>query len=366
MKTFLLAGGAAVALCAFSGVASAQTKFNVMVGGDAYFEAGYVDEDGDANLRNTEFRNRFRINFIPSAKADNGLEYGGRIRIRANNGNRTTDFDLAYMFVQGAFGTVQMGTNYGLSDADAIIGPVDWGTFGGPDGDFTAFTNNAVTSAYTYGLRTFGSSNPETRITYYTPSFSGLKAGVSYTPRLGGSGSQSVAGNIDRNDTTAYNDAYEIGLIYGGEFSGVTVDATAFYSGATAGANNVEDVSSYQFGANIGYAGFKLGGSYSNHTESGYAKTAAFKDDQEFWMVAGQYTTGPLTLGVAYSESTDAGSATVRGDRSFDTITAGLTYVVAPGLSVGAEYTHYSLETNEAGVTDIDGDVLILTTRLTF
>ncbi len=112
MNRYLLAGSAAVALALGAGAANAQAKFDIKVGGDAYFEAGYVDQDLDSGLRSTEFRNRMRINIIPTAKADNGLEYGARIRIRANSGAanaRTTDADRSYIFAQGTFGQVRLG-----------------------------------------------------------------------------------------------------------------------------------------------------------------------------------------------------------------------------------------------------------------
>ncbi|WP_236783903.1 porin, partial [Azospirillum humicireducens] len=73
VNRYLLAGCAAVTLAAAAGAANAQAKFDVKVSGDAYFEAGYVSQDLDANTRSTEFRNRLRLNIIPTAKADNGL-----------------------------------------------------------------------------------------------------------------------------------------------------------------------------------------------------------------------------------------------------------------------------------------------------
>lgn len=378
MKKLLLAGSALLSLAALSGTAAAQTKFNVLIGGDAYFQAGYMDDDKSGeNLRSTEFSNRFRLNIVPSAKADNGLEYGGRIRIRAANSNRTTDADRAYIFVNGSFGTIRAGTQEGASSEWAIIGPVgDWGTFGGPDGfwmDFAAGTPDLPYQAQG-DLRTLTSQTRSSAILYQSPSFSGLSVAASFVPVVG-----SNATNVNRTKFTGdsdrtfnFEDVYEIGLLYSGEFNNVTVEGSAFYSGGEArdgtASLKFEDLSSFQVGAQVGYAGFKIGGSYSYAGDSGYQKGAGVvsTDDAYTWIGAAQYTFGAFTLGASYTYSQDAGSTLAAGKSDVDLYQAGLTYTVAPGLSVGLEYTHYDLSVKEDRTRDRDGNVVILQSWLTF
>ncbi|MCP1615440.1 hypothetical protein J2848_007154, partial [Azospirillum lipoferum] len=57
-RSALLLSAATLSLASVmaAGPASAQSKFDITLGGDAYFEAGYVDQDRDSGLRNTEFR----------------------------------------------------------------------------------------------------------------------------------------------------------------------------------------------------------------------------------------------------------------------------------------------------------------------
>ena len=118
MKGLLLAGCAAIALTGFCGTASAQTapgKFDIKIGGDAYFAAGYVSQSNESNVRNTEFTNRFRLAVTPKATADNGLEYGARLRIRAYAGDGRIDADQAYIFLNGKFGSVELGVSQASS-----------------------------------------------------------------------------------------------------------------------------------------------------------------------------------------------------------------------------------------------------------
>lgn len=365
MKNLLLAGAAAVAVAATAGAASAQSKFEVRLGGDAYFFAGFTDQKRDTNLRSSEFENRFRLNITATGKSDNGLEYGGRIRIRNTSGS-TTDTDRAYIFVGGGFGQVRLGTQAGTSEEYGVIGPVaDWlgGLAGGYDGFWSDFLAGSTTAGElpTYSIRTYGSSDAASRITYTSPEFSGFKLAASYGTRLDSSGT-----NVNRakNDGSV-QDLYEVGVLYSNTFSGVSVDGSVFYSGGEISATNVEDVNSWAAGLQLGYAGFKFGGFYANHGDSGYASSARYKEDQQRWGLSGSYTTGPVILGVAYSNYKDAGDATVRGDRELDLFQVNVNYLLAPGLTVGAEWSHFDLDTDTVG-SDDRGNVFALHTVLTF
>jgi len=126
MRNYLLAGCAGLALTLGFGPANADDqvpagKFQVLVGGDAYFEAGAVSQDRNTNLNSVDFRNRFRLVVTPSATADNGMQYGARIRIRANNSDGTTDADRAFIFVQGVFGRVEAGEVNSPNDQAAEV-----------------------------------------------------------------------------------------------------------------------------------------------------------------------------------------------------------------------------------------------------
>lgn len=369
MKNLLLAGAAAVAVAATAGAASAQSKFEVRLGGDAFFMAGFTDQKLDNNLRSSEFENRFRLNITATAKADNGLEYGGRIRLR-NTAGSTTDTDRAYIFVGGGFGQVRLGTQAGASDEFGVIGPVvDWGggILGGYDGFWLDFLSGSSTagdlpsSIGSGSLRTAFSSSAASRITYTSPEFAGLKLAASYATNASSSGYH--VGRTENDGSV--QDLYEIGLLYSREFSGVTVDGSVFYSGGEVSAVGMEDIQSWAAGLQIGYAGFKFGGFYSNHGDSGYATAATFKKDQQNWGLSGSYETGPVTLGLAYSNYVDEGDDTIRAKRELDLFQVGVNYVVAPGLTVGAEWSHFDLDSDTLG-SDDKGNIFVLQSVLVF
>ncbi|PWC36216.1 porin [Azospirillum sp. TSO35-2] len=364
MKRSLVIGSAAVALAAGCGTASAQSKshFDILMGGDAFFQGAYVDQDNDNGLRKTEFANRFRLTITPTAKADNGLEYGARLRLRAANGTsnaRSTDADRAFIFANGTFGTIQAGQINGLSDEYGVIGPNVEGIEGSPDAQYLNYYVNATGAPYVLGsLRTLESGDASTKLIYLTPSFAGFQVGAAYTPVYGSS-------NTDvnrRKNSTAYRDMGEVQATYKGEFSGVGVEASAAYQFAKA-ASGLEDLSSVHVGANVSYAGFKIGGSYAFSGDSGYVKGTTGVDDQQIWIVGANYTLGPVILAATYTDAKGVDSNFSGLNSRAHVWQAGVTYTVAPGLTTGLEYSYLD---NKVGTVNNDANIVLWDTRFAF
>ncbi|CAO3440222.1 porin [Azospirillum endophyticum] len=384
VRSALLLGAATLSLVSVlgTGPAFAQSKFDVVVGGDAYFEAGYVDQDRDTGQRSTEFRNRLRLLVTPKAKADNGLEYGARIRLLAENGTgnvRTVTNDRAFIFVNGGFGVLHLGVENGPSDDSGIIAPSDWGT-GGVDGSFPSWLGNSAANAPVTiaNIRALISGNSATRATYWTPEIAGFKLGASYQPASDSSNTdvnRSKLALASANRTGAYRDVYEVGGTYTNSFGGVAINASVFYLGGeaknstTTPAASFDDLSSTHAGLTVAYGGLKVGGSYAWSGDSGYAKSGApgivSREKQDVWTAGAQYTFGATTLGVGYLNAKDAGDLTVRGRSKFELITVGAKYVVAPGFSVAPEYNHFKLSSDVAANSD-KGDIFIIRTDLAF
>ncbi|CAO3415569.1 porin [Azospirillum doebereinerae] len=363
MKRSLVLGCAAVALAAGCGTASAQSKFDIVVGGDVYFQAAYVDQDIDTGLRETEFANRFRLTITPTAKADNGLEYGARLRLRANNGannGRTTDNDRAFIFANGSFGTLQAGVINGLSDEYGIISPNVEGIAASPDAQYINYYVNANGAPYVLGsLRTLESGDASTKVIYLTPNFAGFQLGASFTPVYGSSNT-----NVNRVKGSApYRDIGEVQATYKGEFGAVAIEASAAYQFGKADISNTEDLSSVHVGANIGFAGFKIGGSYAFSGDSGYASGTRGVDDQQVWIVGANYTLGPVILAATYTDAKGIDSAYAGLNARAHLYQAGVTYTVAPGFTAGLEYSYLD---NKVGTVNNDANIFLLDTRFAF
>ncbi|SMH55991.1 porin [Azospirillum agricola] len=393
MNRYLLAGSAAVALALGAGAANAQAKFDVKVGGDFYFEGGYVDQDLDTGTRSTEFTNRMRINIIPSAKADNGLEYGARLRFRAasgQNNGRTTDADRAYLFAQGTFGQVRLGVQNSFNDETYVTAPQDYLPLGIYDGvasflnintDIASANGPAGVNGSLIGQSLVVEKN-STKIVYFSPRFAGLQLGASYLPRNDSSHTdvnrQKVIGTVAGQFNTTFQDMVEVGANYNNTFGGVSVKASAGYFWGQAADNttiagvssNYKDLNAWQVGAQLGYAGFSVGGSYVDYGKSGQNERAGyFTENTRSWVVGVQYTTGPIVVGANYKNGKDAGSLAVAGERELQVYEIGVGYTVAPGLTLQAQYDYFKADSDlSTAAVDRDdkGNVVILRSVLAF
>ena len=268
----------------------------------------------------------------------------------------------------------------------------------------------------TQGVQLLNSKSPDTKLVYYTPRFfgqsptTGLQGAVSYAPR-GGDGGNGLSVNTDVSRTlydgvaglqrTYFDDVYELTFNYVENFGPWMVKLGGGYAGGSARSDfgggapvdGYKDLESFQFGAQVGYAQFVLGGGYVWGGQSGYtsapyvSNTGAAKfstlaagrvttrlQDQTAWNVGAQYTWGPVVVGVKYLEETDAGNLAARsGDRTLGALTVGGMYTVAPGLRTGLEYTHFDNTNNNrdsAGRTitnsNDSGDVILVRSVVNF
>ncbi len=401
--------------------AAAQTKFDVVVGGDVFFEAGIVDQARDTDTRSVEFRNRFRVVVTPQAKADNGLSYGARLRFMALRADGAVSDDYAYIFASGSFGEVRAGQTVSYNSEVYITPPLDYrmlaiqdpaaaflGAAPGAPSAQRATTVNGRTVvqgadvASLYGGAVSSLSTPKldetgaaTRLMYISPSFGGLTLAASYTPR-----GDSYGTEVNRVKTgatapavqTNWQDVVEVGATYRGKFNDVTVNlGTALHAGRSAknpqaSASDYQDLRAWQLGGQIGYGPVLAGFTYIDYGRSGLTKapylTAAGAPSAaatafpvqsggtRIWSVGAQYTLDRWLFGAGYSHGKDPGSLAIAGDRSLDMVTLGTAYTVAPGFRVGAEYVRFRSESDQSrGVPvsyDDRGNVLLLRSQLVF
>ena len=360
---------------------SGAHDFDIKIGGDADFTAGYTSQSYDSGAtQHVDFTNRFRVNITPTATADNGMEYGASLRNRAYTANGTIDAQRAYLFADGRYGRVEAGLVASPNAEYAITTPYNFGT-GGVDGDWsngTGWLQNQNTFLEPYfggGFNGITDTTWSTRISYFTPRVfgqgedaPGLMATLSFVPQnlnlgtgvsrvrtIGTTGKSFCAATLPNSPISgcAYKNVVETGLVYDGKLDEVTISATAAYEHGEAPADRTgvayHALSAYQAGLQLGYAGFHLGGSYVNAGKSSYAANQGyFLNDQTTVAVGISYETGPLVIGFNYAHGEDAGDVTVPGKRTADLYAVGLTYTLAPGLTTALEYLR-SITANEPG-----------------
>jgi len=392
MRYVLLAGTAAVALVVGANAASAQ--MTLTLSGDNYFEAGWINEKGENGTRKTEVRNRTRLVVDASGKADNGLQYGAKARIRLRQqGN--LDFDQSYAFVATPeIGQLQLGTNTGVNDAMRIFAPNNFGT-GGIDGSYTDWISGLPNST---GNEYFVTGDTETRIQFYSSRFAGFQVGLGYLPTSGSAGTDINRSRFFSTATNAnvapsrFQDIYEANLQYSADFGPATVKASLGYEGGAAkdaragalgtgfGAVNLRDLSAYQAGVQVGFGGLLIGAGYTDNSLSGLPQGGGKWVDQWEWNAGVAYTAGPVTVGYnfersvgPFSPSAGTFSTAATPYNSFGAVTAnihvvGTTYVIAKGLSAGIEYTYADIY-NPPGASSVSkptANLVLLRTDVAF
>lgn len=380
MKRILAAAASAIAIVAVMG-SPARAELEVTVGGFASFQAAVFDNDV-ANSSDRDFTSEAQITVNADATADNGLQYGAKVTLDASASD-STNADEVGIYLAGGWGRVELGDDDGASELVVFAPTVGIGQINGSYDDFVPATaqGHMVNDRGDHNFTAIDSDD-STKITYYTPKFSGFQAGVSYAPEYQGFelfGVTSLAGSTGEHvafteTNSIASDIIEVGLGYEGEFSGVMFKVGGNYVTAdavegdidplTAGVQEIEDVSAWSLGAQVGYQGFRFGGGY---TDDGDSLQAVGVSDNKVtsWNVGATYENGPWGVGISYLNTdfdTNAVAKTLSAGGSGGDYTAwaaGATYTVAPGLNVGADLAFY--DRNAVGTADDDDGYVLMT-----
>lgn len=412
MKKILLGTTTLVgAATLLAGAAFAETP-KVTVGGYANFEVGFVDDDirdNTASQRGQAFRNDTRVDFKIDGKNDAGLGYGGEINLLADTSadvqGRGFNASKTFVYVDGGWGRFEMGSNVGASTTMKVdAGNIARAT-GGINGDWNYFANASTQflakgmSPLSYGniggqntTNGTGSANNFTgdrteenlnKVTYYTPRFNGVQVGLTYLPDqtnrgqgTNGAGSPNPFGpDRGKNKLGLSQNIFTGGINYDNKFGDVGFTLAAAGEIGSAQNNAYDDLKAWNLGTSLSYMGFTLAGGYGDWGSSNTLKSSN-SDDTYYWNVGLAYEYGPFGSSVTYLNSefdcgttvatTGAGGdCAAAGTNDFESVSAGLDYKLAPGLTPYAEFTYY--DQNAVGTAnDNKGYVGIVGTQLNF
>jgi outer membrane protein OmpU len=376
MKKILLGTTGLVAVAMLATAANAAETPKVTLGGFSDFQSGWTNDDRDGAKRTNGFRNDNEVTVKVDGKTAGGLGYGAEIDLEADvagaaNGsdadNQGVNASRTFTYLEGGFGRVELGSNKSVAATMRVDASSLAAATGGINGAWTYFVNApAVTTNFIstsklvseHGRVNQTNAGDEqtynaTKVSYYTPKFSGFQAGVSYTPQLDDRGQ-----TMTRSDVASVNDIIDLGLGYEGVIGGVKLAASGTYeTGAGDGVGpagfGTDDVRAWNVGALLGYQGFEFAGSYGDWADSGIAAV-----DGDYWTAGLGYTTGPIGASVTYLTSE-------LGNNEFDNIVVGADYKLAAGLTPYAEVSFYDF--NAAGAaSDNQGTSFILGTQVAF
>ncbi|MBE9555636.1 MAG: porin [Proteobacteria bacterium] len=388
--------GASVILAAAAQAAEAPTW---KLSGNANFQLYWVDQDNTSGyIKTTVFEasvpvdstsgpkgtytgqdhdwyfgvDEAELQLNVSGAADNGLNYGFKIEINANTTDGTVA-DEARLQLSGGWGTLQMGDEDGAEDIMNYGGENLMGATGGFDGDQDDYKFRAVGIAFTkvdtvtpsdfayfaavargasgtkadlLGAPSYptiaGDTGDATKVSYFSPRFSGFQVGASITP------TPNTGDNFKEDGE--WENHIGVGANYDNSFGDLRVRASLVYSAASwtdqvdlSPKGDIEDISAWSVGGIVNYGPFSLGANYTDNGDSGRVLLNFDADDinvtidsgeSSYWDVAAGYEAGPMYFSAGYFLGT-------REFRQFDAtyqhIALTADYTVAPGLGVYAE-----------------------------
>ena len=246
------------------------TGFDIVVSGFAH--GGFVIQDVDPIFVGDDFAStdvkmgEAEIIFEATTLLDNGIEVGGAVQLEGFT-NEDDQIDETYMWAEGGFGRFVLGAENSADNLMHFSTP--WFGLNGADGASYRYT--AITAVRT-GTGT-DIAGDATKITYFTPRFSGFQFGVSYTPNnedRDGDASGSGAFNTDSTGGHVEN-IVGVGANFRRSFGDVSLGASAGWESGSAGRYEIisgladdinKDPVNWHIGGEVSMQGITVGGAY--------------------------------------------------------------------------------------------------------
>lgn len=384
--------GSALALVLIAAQANAADKIELGLSGSYrfYIVGADLDDGADASsatgmhigdgFREHGVAREGEIHFRGQTTLDNGIKVGVRVELEAETS--PDQIDNSYIFFDGGFGRVELGSTWGPGVTMfyggtghvipghgnfAAIQHIPGQPWGGGGGYFA-----------TYNYRLDFTTD---KVAYYTPRWAGLQIGAAYTPDdklTVGLTPDPTAGPMEESGTALNADSnagqsqvMTIAANYLRDIGPVGVAIFGSYTTADAEPVAADDSSAWGGGIQLTYQGFGIGGSFLRQTNIGGVPS---RDRDEF-EVSGSYSTGRWEFGIAYQhlEQEQGAVLTLAGfdEDEGDYFSIGVTYELGPGILIAGGVQHYDYRSARAPgglphTPDGEHTVLLLGTAVSF
>jgi len=349
MKKSLLATTAIAALGAVVVAAPASAKFEVGVSGYMEQWFGYSDNKESVNADSDVFDqisdNEFNIDFKQTL--DNGLVVGGQIQVEGGQGpfgGSGELIDEQYLYLQGSFGRIEMGTDngaayrmhYGIASKGIGIDEGDVANWvAGVNGNLRR-TNQGVAI-----------ENDQNKLTYFSPRINGFQFGASYMPSSEDINDDNPGADPGQEADTERDNAWTVAANYTGSFDALSLKASLTYTDAGDDGAIVGDETAMSAGIQLGFGGFTASFAYGEHERDDDPAGAAVPQDVNIFGFGLAYSAGPAGVSVAYIRGEDS-----ENNLNQDALELGASYAIGPGVTAKGSVYYAAGEDTGADVAN--------------
>ncbi|MEE8173568.1 MAG: porin, partial [Alphaproteobacteria bacterium] len=369
MKKKLLLGTTALIAAGVvsSGVAQAAEE-PITAGISGYFRTAMAfvsQDDSDGEFANStashNIANDIEINVGGSTTLDNGITAGFSANIEGNAGgtgaNGSAALDERFVFFRGGFGQLRVGQVEGARQSMTVFAPSGNYNFG-VNTPFFIF-GNPGNAAGIFNVRTYsdGIGNEDSiKLIYYSPTFNGFRLGLSYAPTLGNN--DQYGGNAG-DALGALQNGASISAEFSQDFGDFRFNAMLGWEGYTVEqcaaviatpCENSPD--SMQFGVGIGIGEWSIGGGYLESDQVANNSLGQGRTREDF-DVGIAWWSGPFGVGLMYGQA-ELDIAADNTTDEFKIYELNATYVLGPGIDVGATIRRGDYDDATAGALDND------------
>lgn len=349
---------------------TADTQNGLSISGFIIFENGISNQHDDAGRRNYVYSNDTEVHVTYQNQLDNGMKYGTVIELEADvtadAKNEGLNADKTYLFFESNAGRLELGNN---SDAAHMLG-INAATLargaGGIHSNWFLYTNFPGSTGGVHDHGSFihmpalplhhmhGISEDASKITYFTPNFSGFQMGVSFIPDSG-DGGQTFSGQVGHRE---FDNVLNGGIQYNNQVGNFSYQASLTGEIGEEEVQGHSDLQAYEAGLLLAYNDFSVAGSYGDWGHS-VTHPSADNGKGEYWDVGAAYAFGRTGVSVTYLNS-EYQHNTLQ-NLAFD-----IDYSLAPGLTPYAEINFFDADAADPTVTDNRGNIVMIGTELQF
>ncbi|MEZ5932016.1 MAG: porin [Alphaproteobacteria bacterium] len=304
-------------------------EVEILAGGELRFGLTTAEDeqlsDGEGD-RGYAFFTDSELYIEADVSPSDDLEIGAKVVLEADADIEEVNADETYMFVESGFGLLQLGRTEGAEDSMALGADTIAAGTGGIDGDTENLGEVAIVN-----------SGDAAKISYYTPRFFGVQAGLSVTPDTGDD--EGGATDLDEDDELVdLDDHLGVGINALGDLGEFEVGLAVVGSYGKSGDAAGDDLDAFSVGGTLGLGELEVGAS------AGRSNAA---DDIDFATLGATFGFGEVNAGIGYNY--------------VDEKAAGITHVIAlsgdmelvEGIELQADLSYADPEDNRTNLASV-------------